>query len=276
MSHAVVLVLGDDIEGQLAPYDENREVEPYKDYEDLDPERWPVSFLAKEYPDADLTDPHTVARLYNGHWDDGSGKYEVDEKGLFEWSTYNPQSKWDWYTVGGRWAGTLLVKPLVAAAAPNVHVNQFSAEIAAQERQHFAPVMDGRHTDQARFGEIDWEGMRLERLAKIDKRWDGYEGVLVKHGPDAAKREAYWTFGIDGDELALGREGHLAREASRHPLHWVQAMVGEGVWREKGRMGWFGASTDGPDERDEWASWMGQFFGGMSDDVLLTVVDYHI
>lgn len=34
----------------------------------------------------------------NGPWrEDGQGGYA-------EWSTYNPLSKWDWWTIGGRWA----------------------------------------------------------------------------------------------------------------------------------------------------------------------------
>ena len=34
---------------------------------------------------------------------------EIDENcGII--STYNPNSKWDWYSVGGRWKGLLLVK----------------------------------------------------------------------------------------------------------------------------------------------------------------------
>jgi hypothetical protein len=37
--------------------------------------------------------------------------WEKSEDGVWqEWSTYNSDSKWDWYTVGGRWAGLLKLK----------------------------------------------------------------------------------------------------------------------------------------------------------------------
>lgn len=272
MSHAVVLVIGEDLDGQLAPYDENKEVEPYKDYTTLDPEHWPVSFLAKEYPDADMTDAATVARLYNGHWGEGeSTKYEVDEKGLFEWSTYNPESKWDYWRVGGRWAGSLLLTAPDPCRRP-----ELSWEWQDAPADQRARLLDGRHVSQALAGEIDWQGMRLERLAAIDKRWDGYEKVLVEQGPEAAAREAWWTFGLEKDEVALGREEHLAKLAPLHPLYWVQALVAEGVWREKGRMGWFGASTDGPDERDDWSEWFSSFMARVPENVTLSIVDYHI
>ena len=32
-------------------------------------------------------------------------------------STYNPDSKWDWYEIGGRWSGMLLIKTSVLKEA---------------------------------------------------------------------------------------------------------------------------------------------------------------
>ena len=29
----------------------------------------------------------------------------LDEIGLFSWATANPQGRWDWYEIGGRWDG---------------------------------------------------------------------------------------------------------------------------------------------------------------------------
>lgn len=284
MSHAVVLVIGDDIDSQLAPYSEQIEVEPYKDFED-EPKQfvaprdgklhwnWPYSAVADD--GIDPRNAAAVAAHLNAKWSDDE-KYDVEDGRLYHWSTYNPQSKWDWYRVGGRWAGTLLIKPLVVAAAPNVSVNPFSSELAAQELKHFEPVMDGRHADRARKGEIDWPGMLLERLSKIDARWDGYEKVLREQGPEAAEREAWWSYGLEKEDLERGRDGHLAREAALHPLHWIQAVVAEGIWREKGRMGWFGMSSDGPEEREQWQDWFSRFMDGMPDEAMLTIVDYHI
>ncbi len=34
----------------------------------------------------------------------------IDSKGMFQWRTYNPDSKWDWYETGGRWRGLLQCK----------------------------------------------------------------------------------------------------------------------------------------------------------------------
>jgi hypothetical protein len=102
------------VSAALEPFDENIEVEPYKSYTDPVPENWrsmptrelgwPYSSLREEDPEVDLGDPAAVAALANAKWGDDE-KYFVDEKGLYQMSNYNPQSKWDWWVIGGRWDG---------------------------------------------------------------------------------------------------------------------------------------------------------------------------
>jgi hypothetical protein len=103
MSHFSVLVIGPDPEKQLAPYDENTEVEPYKRRVDAEE----VASMAKYYS-LDATDlAALVPRL--SEWDGRDGG--VDDDGLFVWSTLNPQSKWDYWRIGGRWRGFLRLVP---------------------------------------------------------------------------------------------------------------------------------------------------------------------
>ena len=143
MSHFAVLVIGDDIDNQLAPYDENRQMVPYR--EDLEPdtldrakrhheERWTEydSWVASGQPvlDADPKDNDAywrqrgITEVLEGRvpprgssdldllkWfaDDTA---DIDDSGVaFHMSTYNPDSKWDWWVIGGRWAGMLPLKP---------------------------------------------------------------------------------------------------------------------------------------------------------------------
>ena len=61
----------------LAPFDENTEVDPYKE---------DCYCIEGGKPDQKCDDCH------------GSGKSE---------STYNPESKWDWWRIGGRWNGDI-------------------------------------------------------------------------------------------------------------------------------------------------------------------------
>jgi hypothetical protein len=118
MSHYTVMVIGpetdDDLAEALAPYDENKEMEPYRDYLDPDPSKFWTN------NDGHLADWPAIIAEYAAKYPDSSDIPLLDEAGLpYEVSTYNPDSKWDWYAIGGRWAGTLRLKAGVLAVPPN-------------------------------------------------------------------------------------------------------------------------------------------------------------
>lgn len=101
MSHFSVLVLhtkDDSFEDLLAPFNENLEVEPHlyipheKAVEEMEQA---LATLKPEIQEKyQLMSETDRLRAYFGRI--------IDEEGNI-WSTYNPQSRWDWYSVGGRW-----------------------------------------------------------------------------------------------------------------------------------------------------------------------------
>lgn len=117
MSHFSVAVFTDgkkSVEELLAPYDENIEVTPYvkltrqqmiekalerkKDYEQRARSGKEITDWMKEYINA-----NTDEELYQCEFDSDCS---YDENGN-QLSTYNPDSKWDYWIVGGRWNGKL-------------------------------------------------------------------------------------------------------------------------------------------------------------------------
>lgn len=164
MSHFTVYVFskdnGNDIEDLLAPYDENIEMSPYvkytktqaiakarKDIEDYknslyaeflaDPEAYKkkardrndnerynahIDYLENEFPKRlEWTDDECYEE--EAYWFREDGMIDDDGNLL---STYNPKSKWDWYAIGGRWSGGLVMK-------------------------------DGKEVDDALVSKIDWD-----------------------------------------------------------------------------------------------------------------------
>src|SRR5260221_3650126 len=89
------------VEQMMTPFDENIEVEPYHDYLSAKD----VASMARHYGTHDLVGLAT--RMED--WTDCPGG--VDKKGLYKISTYNPQAKWDWWRVGGRWDGMVSNQP---------------------------------------------------------------------------------------------------------------------------------------------------------------------
>lgn len=132
MSHFVGLVFGSDVETLLEPYNESMEVEQYVRYtkdEAVDKVKeihaanyeYAVEVVEKyknpatdwergQLKQANETLDKGLTISYEEAWEEAKNwGYEIDdEENLL--STYNPDSKWDWYSEGGRWGFWLLLK----------------------------------------------------------------------------------------------------------------------------------------------------------------------
>lgn len=209
----------------------------------------------------------------------------------------NPNSKWDWWTIGGRWKGFLKLK---------LGATGVSGEEGVMG-SHFAKGAD--RADQARKGDIDFDGMRdqageksgaywdkanaitggesweswgsvRDRIcgtgdsfdrARIDEAREFYQGqrpvAALKEGdPDA------FGWSLD-DALAGTRDNYV--QASRDQACTTFAVIKDGQWFEKGSMGWWGM-VSGETDQAEWNRQFNELIDGLPDDTLLTVVDCHI
>lgn len=278
MSHFVVLVIGEDVDGQLAPYNE----QPERD----DP-RAPLEFfdetdeLRKKYEEK-FSDRYATfesfCKEYYG--------YEPDEQGRCGYYT-NPKGKWDWYEIGGRWTGYFLAKPGVTGRLGRPGV--FGGRAAP-----------GRY-DQLRYGDIDFEGMRAEAAAEANKRYDAYEaatkGLEVPPAwpdfyaqfnsfkeADKAYRELPYTEALHNaglllwfedpvDTFSVGREAFVERVCRDASTPY--AVLKNGQWHAKGEVGWFNTSND-KTAPDAWNERVQELLRDLPEDTLLTAVDCHI
>jgi len=112
MSHFTVMVIGDDPELQLEPYDENLDTPEYSRGEVSDEDREQFLQFYKERDTNNELEDKSFEEIYKIHGDDWNrNAWRPDENGVFqEYSNYNPKSKWDWYQLGGRWSGLIKLK----------------------------------------------------------------------------------------------------------------------------------------------------------------------
>lgn len=324
MSHFTVLVVGEDPEGQLAPFQENNMgdcPEEYLEFNDQEDEfleeyrtggtemvRMPDGRLL--YPDDDEfrkegamgtgSDTHqvpdhlkveeikfteryidfeTFCEEWHGHSkrDEKKGRY-----GYWE----NPNAKWDWYQLGGRWNGFFRVKRGKRGV-------KGAAGLLTEPDRH------PRAADQCRKGEIDWEAMdkktlderraawkRYEKeLAKVEKEWAAgkiKDYVDEKRGGEVTPAQVIYERRKDNAYMPVGgffRKGpkHATlEEYLAEPIsHTTFAVLKDGVWYEKGSMGWWAIVTDEKDE-GEWKAEFRKLLEGLPDDTLLSVYDCHI
>lgn len=238
MSHFTVTVVvpkdrvgkEDYLDRVLAPYDENMEVPAVKTYLDDDD----LKDMA-EYYKLDVNDLDALAAKLES-WSGPGGR---DEQGLYSLSTRNPESKWDWWEVGGRWTGYFKVKPgvLVTVGRPGVGHNQ--------PKPGYADIVTK--------GGVDWEGMAYDAANEA--------------------RTYFQQCKADGKPLSdLTEEEYVLKHSRPSTFAMIDK---DGKWHQSGQMGWFGMSSGDMDPKD-WADQWVSYIGSCDEDDVLVVLDCHI
>lgn len=298
MSHFKVLVIGEDVETQLAPYDENLETAPYQDdsfdyTKELNRAR---DFYIKNTdlrPELDRADDVAVLNAFHEgedlRWND-----EKSEASL--WSSYNPRSKWDYWVIGGRYNANFKIKP-------GTHpVDYFPSEAHWSETFGNAPDHTNA-SDRARKRAIDFPAMIAARRANAEESWaklaevtkgiepptESWDEVRERHDDigdarkeyhshpwhTAARKAGFWDA---YDDFCMAEKDPLAAyiaRAEQMAVAGFYAIVRDGEWIARGDMGWFGMSDDKVDEA-EWRAKVAELIESLPDDAWLTTVDCHI
>lgn len=324
MSHFTVLVIGDNPESQLAPYNENISLDPYI--------KGPVSeeekqrFLDHYLEEKKISPEQSFDEAYglygddwNGnrykkiseysHWPDNcsycgqklfntdrtcpscGGKIKkTEQKDVWvEYSTYNLESKWDWYTLGGRWTGFfklkespkggirgfvgepgLMTEPAKAGwadAALKKDIDFDGMRDAEVERQlsmykHFHKILAGRYLPQ-------WKDVLEKYPNDIDRAREEFNGLQVVKD---LKKEDFLIWD-DGSYYMKGEEDFIA--SVRRNAICTFAVVKNGKWYERGDMGWWGLVAN-EKETSVWEKEFYDLLDGLPEDTLLSVYDCHI
>lgn len=340
----------------LERFNENREVEPYREYQDGGPEDyWWVSKARTErqhYADgtglkeydpkfigwgsnisnqtfeqqrteqlawkkwADLLDAYEtefeglrwldVIKLYEA-WKRQTGDhseeifYDEEKDQVYTLNTYNPQSKWDWWVIGGRWAGKFHPTP------------EYSTEkvlLAKLDRWNSPKYEDTEvRIDGGRVRYIDFERKRNEAGAEAMALHRKYHALFAEYGAgfkywshylglveakeitiDEARRfyreqpfkkalneteEFRFYWGNMEEDLGVPEEEYV-ETARRGSTTGYSFITKAGVWMEPGEMHMFGISTDTPSSREAYDVEVNTYLNNLDPDDIVVVLDCHI
>ena len=288
MSHFTVLVIGDDLEGQLAPYDEQIEVPKYLvgEVSDEDKQRM-IDYYNKE-GETKSKNFDVVYKKFGEDWD--GGRCAKNEKGVWcEYSTYNPKSKWDWYQTGGRWTGFFKLKK--------------GAEGEVGDAGLMTEPADEGFADVVTVGDVDFKSMKAEAKKGAEKFYDEVMAVIghlpvnktwdemigdTPRGDELNKlRDEYWAqercvalkkakiggWSTSPDEFLISREEYASNIENGVGIPY--AFVKDGEWYQHGEMGWWGMSSDEMSQA-EWNNKVQELYASLPKDTKLTLVDCHI
>jgi len=266
MSHYAVLVIhkqNQEIEELLTPYSEHIEVAPYKYKTRQEVIKYmkehvvPYNDYMKNYSDEELVDWYV----------DNYSSYSIGEDGDI-YSTYNPDSKWDWWTIGGRFSGSLTLTDEALAQCEKEYIDNWGFKIEEEYRDEYRTV------DSAPIKDIQWDTPLTEKEKNNLRRW--------------------WEINVEGSELRYGEEKdeffiwkpeyYKERYKDADTYIKVQECVNfhavitpDGVWHEASKMGWFACTDGDPKNELRWdLEFKDRFINGANPELIATVVDCHI
>ena len=272
MSHYVVLVLteenGKSVEELLAPYDEEIEVVPYvsKTKEEVIQEAKELQdrFNKRKEEDVNYEFSDWQQKVLSCKTDDEfyscmRGEFYDEENFDAEGnllSTYNPNSKWDWYSYGGR----------------------FCNYIAPYLKKEFTESLENISDDDEvaiRLKDISFDEVPEYREG-AQRFWEVFvEKQPLKEGED--KRDFFSLYNEDYYVKRYGtKENYCKEQASFCPYAFVTP---NGKWYEPGRMGWFGMSMASDDDEKAWFTKSREMLMKLQKekpDLIVNVIDCHI
>ena len=281
MSHSVVTVVIRNaantqeaeamLDALLDPFDENMEMEPYPNWCDADDVEH-VSRFYREHPEyCPGSDEHSLDQggpvkpfdeyvtegnleawnewtrqaigAYHGNGRD-TGIYDAEEDRFGYLSTYNPDSRWDWWALGGRWHGFFQLKPKVEVGSEPMPAwrsklieSTAGFGMDAVEGAQNIPNFDGTQAallgnsgvggddpsenfearaDLARKGDIDFDLMRALAGQRAEAEYDKFEeatkGLPIPDPWDDVLKRTFFDNDTDPDETF---EGYVMSKAEK-------------------------------------------------------------
>jgi hypothetical protein len=294
MSHFTVMIIGKDPEEQLKPYDENIVVKPKHVSVVSEKEK---KEMIKYYKKNGIEYP-TFDELYKEKGMDWNGdSYRKHKNGEWhKYSTYNPNSKWDWYQLGGRWTDFLKLKKGASGMKgdPSLVMDDFRskegyADMAYKKDIDFKKMRDDAGKEA---GKLYDKAMKILKGLPPIEEWDTIRKRHTKNDTDMSKiddaRKEYNNqprvkkmkgnhkiFGYfnSPEKFSISREQYV--QNARNAAISTFAIIKDGVWYEKGTMGWWGMVSDETDD-DEWNKQVSDMLDSVPDDTLISIYDCHI
>lgn len=196
------------------------------------------------------------------------------ENNMGDWE--NPNAKWDYWTVGGRWSDRFPLKSGGRASsalksAIDVEKMMDEAEARAREAWSFwAPALDGNPRPES------WTTIRRRHAPDIGTAREVYHAqpAIVAWNAEYRKRGEHAPFRCNPvEDYGFDLDDYVVRMRRQAPAPF--AFVNAGEWHEMGRMGFWAVVSD-EEDATTWVEEWEAFWAALPDTALVTVVDCHV
>lgn len=287
MSHFTVMVIGFNPEEQLARFSEHINVPEYRRREVIEKDKTDMlkyyASQGKKYKSF-----NSCYKAHGKEWNDLS--WRKDEDGTWnEYSTCNPDGKWDWYVLGGRWSGSLRLKPCKKGKTgkPGVSGNVPGIDQAFKKDIDFEGIYaDAREQARNQYQAVVKQcGGEIPRLiipapdrrddlpsdANFKELWEEYRSQdSVRYFQEKVSSDYY---GPELDDFQCTEEEYIRHHENQAVATF--AYVINGAWNERGSMG-AGGHVRKPMNQWDWWKHMRELVDALPCDTLISIYDCHI
>jgi len=300
-----------ELERRLARYDEELVVEPYRDYwESTDPRsHWSFEHVydsdamrtvapgvaAEDITLAQFVDAYNAR--YNSDPSESRAQVDAESGRVYQMSVSNPDAKWDWWTIGGRWRGHFIA--VEKMSSDDAQLVLLSESAWMNENLTLAE----RACDGGPIRLLDFDAMRADAVRKAEERCATYEraiegtpdaiswsDMLAAHDDVDEARERYreqprvqalaaafdkFSFGCKIDEFKWGRDIYVER-ARLSAVPGYAYLTYDDEWLSPGDMGWFGLSSDTVESREAYDVAVNGRIASVDPNTVIVLVDCHI
>ena len=254
MSHFPVAVLShapQDVETLLAPFDESTRDPAYVEFEAADESMEEIrrAFEREKEPGETLED--FVSRWYGYTYN-----AELDAWGYLR----NPNPKWDWWELGGRWSNMLRLK----AGRKGNRADRTCPNTKEPRKRSYCA--------QARLKDIDFSP-DPQAYNEALRFWEVVvEGSPLRDGENSAQFHTFYRREYYLDQFRT--KENYARNCSSFTTRAL--VTPDGEWYENGEMGLFGAHNATAESRSRYGEFLRSTLANADPEMWLSIVDCHI
>lgn len=222
-----------------------------------------------------LIKDHPISQLYT--FDDYCKEfcgYRKNAAGRWGYLS-NPNAKWDWYQIGGRFSGEFLVK---ADNAECIFMD-------VRELGGMEPPKGYMFANMARKRDICWADERARRIRGAEESYERHVaafetgdtselGFFAKISEEGIHGWGTMRY-IKGETLDEFKARKGFSDSDQYAYNVYAFLDADGVWHSSGDMGWFGVSINDKPERI-WNDELQALMAKVRDDDFIVIVDCHI
>ena len=196
--------------------------------------------------------------------------FNEEEEAYGYW--YNPNARWDWYEIGGRWAGMIRVS---------------ANSVSGNKKFRGSPSFLNKDSESCYVSEE--KGVALVDGARI-------KDIFLKDEPLYKKRQRFWELYVEGQTPVDDDEKKSIKDCFHKPEFYLKTyktkenfadqessfstyavITKDGEWHEPGTMGWFAVSSATDEEEEYFKHKYNELvFDNADKNDWFTIVDCHI